>query len=422
MNTKSARTRSAKAKSAKVKGARAKPSKPGYFGRFGGTFAPETLMPALAEVREAYDRFRDDERWQAEYGRLLSTYCGRATPLYEAVNLGERLGGRTRVFLKREDLNHTGAHKITNALGQALLARFMGKERLIAETGAGQHGVATATAAALLGMECDIFMGTVDMQRQLPNVYRMNLLGARVVPVDSGGRTLKDAVNEAMRDWTRTVRNTHYAFGSALGPHPFPTIVRDFQSVIGRECREQIKAAAGRLPDEVVACVGGGSNAIGIFSAFIKDKEVKLTGVEAGGRGLRGAQHAVRLTPSPYSRLGILHGSYSYVLQDKDGQIADTHSVSAGLDYSGVGPEHAYLFESGRAGYTYATDEEAVGAFRLLCEAEGIIPALESSHAVAYAVKRVPKMAAGSVVVVNLSGRGDKDMDSVAKFLEARKK
>jgi tryptophan synthase beta chain len=391
--------------------------KTGYFGRFGGTFAPETLMPALAEAREAYERFRKDEWWQSEYQRLLETYCGRATPLYEAVSLSRRLGGRARIFLKREDLNHTGAHKITNALGQALLARFMGKERLIAETGAGQHGVATATAAALLGMGCDIFMGTVDMRRQLPNVYRMNLLGARVVPVDSGGRTLKDAVNEAMRDWTRTVRNTHYAFGSALGPHPFPTIVRDFQSVIGRECRAQIKAAAGRLPDEVVACVGGGSNAIGIFSAFIKDKGVKLVGVEAGGLGLRGGKHAVRLTPSPRSRLGILHGAYSYVLQDKDGQIADTHSVSAGLDYSGVGPEHASLFESGRAHYTYATDGEAVGAFKLLCEAEGIIPALESSHAAAYAVKNAPKMAAGSVVVVNLSGRGDKDMDTYVQFL-----
>ncbi|MDR0331761.1 MAG: tryptophan synthase subunit beta [Chitinispirillales bacterium] len=389
----------------------------GYFGRFGGAFAPETLMPALAEAWEAYGRFRADERWQAEYARLLETYCGRATPLYEAVNLGKRLGGRARVFLKREDLNHTGAHKITNALGQALLARFMGKGRLIAETGAGQHGVATATAAALLGMECDIFMGTVDMERQLPNVFRMNLLGARVVPVPSGGKTLKDAVNEAMRDWTRTVRDTHYAFGSALGPHPFPTIVRDFQSVIGRECRAQVKAAAGKLPDEVVACVGGGSNAIGIFSAFIKDAGVKLVGVEAGGRGLRGAEHAARLTPSANSRPGILHGSYSYVLQDKDGQISNTHSVSAGLDYSAVGPEHSHLFESGRAAYTYATDKEAVGAFKALCECEGIIPALESSHAVAYAIKNAGKMKKGSVVVINLSGRGDKDIDSVAKFL-----
>ena len=394
-----------------------KRGKEGYFGRFGGMFAPETLMPALEEVRGAYERFRGDAYWQAEYRRLLETYCGRETPLYEAVNLGARLGGRARIFLKREDLNHTGAHKITNALGQALLARFMGKERLIAETGAGQHGVATATAAALLGMGCDIFMGTVDMERQKPNVFRMGLLGARVVPVDSGGKTLKDAVNEAMRDWTKTVRNTHYAFGSALGPHPFPTIVRDFQSVIGKECRAQILKAAGRLPDEVAACVGGGSNAIGIFSAFIKDKGVKLTGVEAGGRGLRGTAHAVRLTPSPYAKPGVLHGALSYVLQDRDGQIADTHSVSAGLDYSGVGPEHAHLFESGRAAYTYATDKEAVDAFTALCETEGIIPALESSHAVAYAIKHAPTMRKGSIIVVNLSGRGDKDIDSVAKFL-----
>jgi tryptophan synthase beta chain len=393
-------------------------TKNGYFGRFGGMFAPETLMPALLEVKEAYGRFRADARWQTEYGRLLESYNGRPTPLYEAVNLGERLtGGRARIFLKREDLNHTGAHKITNALGQALLARFMGKGRLIAETGAGQHGVATATAAALLGMSCDIFMGTVDMERQKPNVFRMELLGARVIAVESGGRTLKDAVNEAMRDWTKTVKGTHYAFGSALGPHPFPTIVKEFQSVIGKECRAQILKAAGRLPDEVAACVGGGSNAIGIFSAFIKDKGVKLTGVEAGGKRPRGGEHAIRLTPSQRAKPGILHGAYSYVLQDRDGQIADTHSVSAGLDYSGVGPEHAHLFESGRAAYTYATDKEAVAAFKMLCETEGIIPALESSHAVAYAVKQAPKTPKGSVIVINLSGRGDKDIDSVAKFL-----
>ncbi|MDR3011818.1 MAG: tryptophan synthase subunit beta [Chitinispirillales bacterium] len=393
-------------------------SKKGYFGRFGGTFAPETLMPALREADEAFGRFRTEAHWQAEYRRLLESYCGRPTALYEAVNLSRRLtDGRARIFFKREDLNHTGAHKITNALGQALLARFMGKERLIAETGAGQHGVATATAAALLGMDCDIFMGTVDMERQKPNVFRMHLLGARVIPVDSGGKTLKDAVNEAMRDWTRTVANTHYAFGSALGPHPFPMIVREFQSVIGKECRAQIKKAAGRLPDEVIACVGGGSNAIGIFSAFVKDKGVKLTGVEAGGEGLRGTKHAVRLTMSPHTKPGILHGAYSYVLQDKAGQIADTHSVSAGLDYSGVGPEHAHLFESGRAGYTYATDKEAVAAFKILCETEGIIPALESSHAIAYIIKQAPKLVDGSVVVVNLSGRGDKDIDSVAKFM-----
>lgn len=377
-------------------------------------------MPALIEVEEAYKNFRDDAHWQTEYARLLETYCGRETPLYEAVNLAHRLTngrGNARIFLKREDLNHTGAHKITNALGQALLARFMGKERLIAETGAGQHGVATATAAALLGMSCDIYMGTIDMARQLPNVFRMKLLGARVVPVDSGGQTLKDAVNEAMRDWTKSVANTHYAFGSALGPHPFPTIVKEFQSVIGIECRKQILKAAGRLPDEVVACVGGGSNAIGIFSAFIKDKSVALTGVEAGGKGLIGTKHAVRLTPSQSAKPGILHGSYSYVLQDKRGQIADTHSVSAGLDYSGVGPEHAHLFEIGRAKYTYATDGEAVDAFKMLCETEGIIPALESSHAVAHVIKNAKCLTNGKIVVINLSGRGDKDIDSVAKFI-----
>ncbi|MDR0307711.1 MAG: tryptophan synthase subunit beta [Chitinispirillales bacterium] len=393
-------------------------NKKGYFGKFGGMFAPETLMPALTEVEAAYKNFRADDHWQSEYQRLLESYNGRATPLYEAVNLSSKItDGKSRIFLKREDLNHTGAHKITNALGQALLARFMGKERLIAETGAGQHGVATATVAALLGMSCDIYMGTVDMERQKPNVFRMNLLGARVIPVDSGGKTLKDAVNEAIRDWTKSVKSTHYAFGSVLGPHPFPAIVRDFQSIIGKECRKQILKAAGRLPDEVIACVGGGSNAIGIFSAFLKDKIVKLTGVEAGGKGLHGVNHAVRLTPSPYAKPGVLHGTYSYVLQDHDSQIADTHSVSAGLDYSGVGPQHAHLFDTGRVTYTYATDEEAVNAFKLLCETEGIIPALESSHAVAYALKHVPALKAGSIVVVNLSGRGDKDIYSVAKFM-----
>jgi len=395
-----------------------KTSKKGYYGKFGGMFAPETLMPALGEVEEAYKRFCKDAHWQSEYQRLLESYNGRATPLYEAVNLSSKItNGKTRIFLKREDLNHTGAHKITNALGQALLARFMGKERLIAETGAGQHGVATATVAALLGMSCDIYMGTIDMERQKPNVFRMNLLGARVIAVDSGGKTLKDAVNEAMRDWTKSVGNTHYAFGSALGPHPFPAIVRDFQSIIGKECRKQILKAVNKLPDEVIACVGGGSNAIGIFSAFLKDKSVKLTGVEAGGKGLHGVNHAIRLTPSPYTKPGVLHGAYSFVLQDRDGQIADTHSVSAGLDYSGVGPQHAHLFDTGRADYTYATDKEAVDAFRLLCETEGIIPALESSHAIAYAVKRAPQLPEGSVIVVNLSGRGDKDIYSVAKFL-----
>ncbi|MFP4162689.1 MAG: tryptophan synthase subunit beta [Chitinispirillaceae bacterium] len=388
----------------------------GYFGRYGGVFAPETLMPALDEVEKAYAVFQNEAQWQNEYKRLLEDYNGRKTPLYQAVSLSEALGG-ARIFLKREDLNHTGAHKITNALGQALLARFMGKTRLIAETGAGQHGVATATAAALLGMTCDIFMGTVDMERQKPNVFRMNLLGARVIPVDSGGKTLKDAVNEAIRDWTKSVKDTHYVFGSALGPHPFPTIVRDFQSVIGKECRSQVINRTGKLPQEVIACVGGGSNAIGIFSAFLKDKKVRLVGVEAGGMGLRGKKHAVRLTPSKNTKPGVLHGAFSYVLQDRNGQIENTHSISAGLDYSGVGPQHSHLMETGRVEYTYATDNEAVSAFKLLCEKEGIIPALESSHAVAYAMKRAPQLPRDSVMVINLSGRGDKDIYSVAEYL-----
>ncbi|MFP4012683.1 MAG: tryptophan synthase subunit beta [Chitinispirillaceae bacterium] len=390
--------------------------KDGYFGRFGGTFAPETLMPALKEVEAAYETFRNEPQWQNEYKRLLEDYNGRQTPLYQAVSLSEELGGAT-IFLKREDLNHTGAHKITNALGQALLARYMGKTRLIAETGAGQHGVATATAAALLGMSCDIFMGTVDMERQKPNVFRMNLLGAKVVPVDSGGKTLKDAVNEAMRDWTKTVKDTHYVFGSALGPHPFPSIVSDFQSVIGKECRAQILDRTGKLPQEVVACVGGGSNAIGIFSAFLEDQKVKLVGVEAGGLGLKGKKHAVRLTPSKNAKPGILHGAFSYVLQNRNGQIENTHSVSAGLDYSGVGPQHSFLMETERVDYTYATDKEAVNAFKVLCETEGIIPALESSHALAYALRRAPQLSPDSIMVVNLSGRGDKDIYSVADYL-----
>ena len=388
----------------------------GYFGRFGGTFAPETLMPALNEVQHAFDAFMKDQKIQSEFKDLLEKYNGRETPLYFASRLTKKLGG-AKIYLKREDLNHTGAHKITNALGQALLARYMGKKRLIAETGAGQHGVATATAAALLGMECDIYMGTVDMQRQRPNVFRMNLLGTRVVPVDSGGKTLKDAVNEAMRDWSKTVRTTHYAFGSALGPHPFPTIVREFQSVIGKETKMQIRKVENRLPDTIVACVGGGSNAIGIFTPFLDDNDVKLVGVEAGGCGLDSNKHAVRLTHSDLSRTGILHGSFSYVLQDKNGQISDTHSISAGLDYSGVGPQHSFLHESGRVDYTYATDTEALDAFKILCEYEGIIPALESSHAVAYAVKNAPLMPSDSIMVINLSGRGDKDIFTVADYL-----
>ncbi|MGA2507910.1 MAG: tryptophan synthase subunit beta [Chitinispirillaceae bacterium] len=390
--------------------------KKGYFGPFGGRFAPETLMPALDSVEKAYAVFRKSRPWNDRYKSLLKNYCGRETPLYFAESLTRKLGG-ARIFLKREDLNHTGAHKITNALGQALLALFMGKKRLIAETGAGQHGVATATVAALLGLECDIYMGTVDMARQQPNVFRMNLLGAKVIPVESGSKTLKDAVNEAMRDWTSTVRTTHYVFGSALGPHPFPTIVRDFQSVIGRESRQQILSAAGRLPDVVVACVGGGSNAIGIFSAFLADNNVMLMGVEAGGLGLRGSKHATRLTPTKSSRPGVLHGSFSFVLQDINGQIANTHSISAGLDYSGVGPQHAFLHEMKRVRYTYATDKEAVNAFKVLCECEGIIPALESAHAIAYVLKKAPKMDKRKIMIANLSGRGDKDIFSVADYL-----
>lgn len=388
----------------------------GYFGRFGGTFAPETLMPALDEVNDAFCAFMKDQKIQADYNDLLKKYNGRETPLYFASRLTKKLGG-AKIYLKREDLNHTGAHKITNALGQGLLARYMGKKRLIAETGAGQHGVATATAAALLGMDCDIYMGTTDMQRQRPNVFRMNLLGTRVIPVDSGGKTLKDAVNEAMRDWSKTVRTTHYTFGSSLGPHPFPTIVREFQSVIGKETKKQILEAEKRLPDTIVACVGGGSNAIGIFTPFLNDNNVKLVGVEAGGQGIKGDKHAVRLTPSEMSRTGILHGSFSYVLQDKNGQISDTYSISAGLDYSGVGPQHSFLFESGRVNYTYATDSEVLDAFKVLCEYEGIIPALESSHAVAYAIKNASSMPSDSIMIINLSGRGDKDIFTVADYL-----
>jgi tryptophan synthase beta chain len=389
---------------------------PGYFGDFGGRFAPETLMPALYELEEAYRRLRRDKAFKQEYEMLLKRYNGRPTSLYHARHLSEQLGG-AQIYLKREDLNHTGAHKITNSLGQTLMARFMGKKRVIAETGAGQHGVATATAAARFGMQCSVYMGTVDMARQKPNVFRMRLLGAEVIPVDSGSKTLKDAVNETLRDWTRSVRDTHCVIGSALGPHPFPTIVKDFQSVIGREARRQILADTGKLPDEVVACVGGGSNAIGIFSGFVDDADVRLVGVEAGGEGLRSGKHAIRLTRSNRARRGIVQGYFSYFLQDEGGQVAETHSVSAGLDYSGIGPEHAWLHEQGRAEYTYATDKEAVKGFTMLSELEGIIPALESAHAVAYAIKRAPKMNKDQVLLVNLSGRGDKDIHHIADYL-----
>ncbi len=383
----------------------------GRFGPFGGRYVPETLVPALEELEEAYTRFSHDPAFQAELAGLLRDYAGRPTPLYFAQRLSDRLG--VRVYLKREDLLHTGAHKINNALGQVLLAKRMGKRRVIAETGAGQHGVATATAAAMLGLPCDVYMGREDTERQALNVYRMQLLGARVIPVDSGTRTLKDAINEALRDWVTHVRDTFYVIGSVVGPHPYPQMVRDFQSVIGREARQQVLDREGRLPDAVVACVGGGSNAMGLFSAFVQDPSVRLVGVEAGGLGLHTGQHAASLTAgSP----GVLHGAYTYLLQDDAGQVLGTHSVSAGLDYPAVGPEHAYLKETGRAEYVPVTDVEALEAFHLLAELEGILPALEPAHAVAYLPSLARQLRPGAVVVVGLSGRGDKDVDTVRKL------
>jgi tryptophan synthase beta chain len=388
------------------------------FGSYGGQFVPETLMPALAELEAAYRQAQGDPSFQARLQELHETYVGRPTPLTDARRLSDHLGGAT-IYLKREDLAHSGAHKINNALGQALLAVRMGKRRIIAETGAGQHGVATATAAALLGLDCLIYMGTVDIERQLPNVHRMRLLGAEIRPVDAGTRTLKDAINEAIRDWVTNVDNTYYLLGSALGPHPYPTMVRDFQAVIGREARKQILQQAKKLPDMCIACVGGGSNAIGLFRAFLDDPGVRLVGVEAGGEGISSGRHAARFSDPRLGRPGVLHGTYSYVLQDEDGQVAATHSISAGLDYPAVGPEHAYLRETGRASYTSANDEEALQAFQLLSRLEGILPALESAHAVAQAVKTAPKMTADQILIVNLSGRGDKDLDSVLKALAA---
>ncbi len=401
------------------------PDAHGKFGVYGGRFVPETLMPVLEDVIEAYEEFREDPTFRAEYEHLLATYVGRPSPLTHAQRLSAHLGG-AQIYLKREDLLHTGAHKINNALGQALLAKRMGKRRIIAETGAGQHGVATATACALLGLECVIYMGTVDMARQEPNVFRMRLLGAEVRGVESGTKTLKDAVNEAIRDWVSHPHDTYYIIGSALGPHPYPLMCRDFQSVIGREAREQILAQAGRLPDAVIACVGGGSNAIGIFYGFLRDASVKLIGVEAGGYGLETGKHAARFAPdiareagneldpqSPRGRVGVFQGMKTVVLQNADGQIAETHSVSAGLDYAGVGPEHVYLRDIGRAEYTAATDDEALDAFHALCRLEGIIPALESSHAVAEAIKRAPRLSRDHILLVNLSGRGDKDLNTV---------
>lgn len=388
---------------------------PKKFGAYGGQFVPETLMPALAELEAAFLATQSDEAFQAEYVNLLRTYVGRPTALTHARRLSDLLGG-AQIFLKREDLAHSGAHKINNALGQGLLAKRMGKQRIIAETGAGQHGVATATVAALLGLECVVYMGTVDIARQQPNVLRMRLLGAEVRPVENGSRTLKDAVNEAIRDWVANVTDTYYLLGSALGPHPYPTMVREFQAVIGREARVQMLAQAGVLPDACIACVGGGSNAIGLFDAFRNDP-VALIGVEAGGAGVESGRHAARFGDPRMGRPGVLHGSYTYVLQTEDGQIADTYSVSAGLDYAAVGPEHTYLREIGRAEYTSANDAQALDAFQKLARIEGILPALESSHAVAEAIRRAPEMRKSQILLVNLSGRGDKDLDTVVKAL-----
>jgi tryptophan synthase beta chain len=392
------------------------PDPRGYYGAYGGRYVPETLIPALEELTSTYLQIRFDAAFNAELADLHRTYTGRPTPLSHAKRLSEHLGG-AQIYLKREDLTHTGAHKINNALGQALLAKQMGKQRVIAETGAGQHGVATAAACALLGLECHVYMGSVDMARQQPNVFRMRLLGAEVCPVESGTKTLKDAINEALRDWVTNVRSTYYLLGSALGPHPYPLMVRDFQSVIGREARGQILERVGRLPDQVIACVGGGSNAIGIFDAFLNDADVKLIGVEAGGLGVESGKHAARFADSSIGRPGVLQGTRSYVMQDAFGQIVNTHSISAGLDYASVGPEHAHLRDVKRAEYTLATDTEALDAFNTLCRYEGIIPALESAHGIAEAIKRAPTLPKDAILLVNLSGRGDKDLNTVMEAM-----
>jgi tryptophan synthase beta chain len=386
------------------------PDAEGYFGRYGGRFVPETLMTPLAELTRFYDKAQRSRVFRRDLTGLLNDFAGRPTPLYFAERLSEELGG-ARIFLKREDLLHTGAHKINNALGQCLLTRLMEKERVIAETGAGQHGVATATASAALGLSCTVYMGSEDMRRQRLNVDRMRLLGAEVVPVDSGSRTLKDAINEAMRDWVTNVRTTHYVLGSVLGPDPFPRMVRDFHRVIGDEARLQLKRQTGsEAPDLAVACVGGGSNAIGLFTAFLQDMRVRLIGVEAGGRSFGLGEHAARFAGGS---LGVLHGTRTFVLQDEEGQISNTHSVSAGLDYPAIGPEHVWLHDEGRVEYGSASDEEAIAAFHLLARTEGILPALESSHAIAEVVKRAPRLSRKRVILVNLSGRGDKDVESV---------
>ncbi len=391
---------------------------PGRFGPYGGRYVPETLMAALGQLEHAYEAAKKDRKFQAEFKRLLEEYAGRPTPLSFAARLTKKLGG-ARIYLKREDLLHTGAHKINNCLGQALLAQRMGKHRIIAETGAGQHGVATATVCALFGFECVVYMGTEDMRRQELNVFRMRLLGAEVRGVDAGQRTLKDAINEAMRDWVTNVRTTHYLLGSVLGAHPYPTMVRDFHRVIGEETKTQIKKAEGRLPTALIACVGGGSNAMGIFYEFLGDKNVRLIGVEAGGRGKHIGEHAARVAAGVEGGApGVLQGTYTYVLQDENGQIAQTHSVSAGLDYPALGPEHAGLRDSGRAEYVSASDKEALDACLTLAHTEGIIPALESAHAVAEAIKRAPKMKKTDVLVVNISGRGDKDMGILMQQLQ----
>lgn len=390
----------------------AMPDKAGHFGAYGGRFVAETLMEPIYELEQAYEKLKNDPAFQAEFDRDLKYYVGRPSPLYLAERWTRELGG-AKIYLKREDLNHTGAHKINNTIGQALLAKFMGKKRIIAETGAGQHGVASATIAARLGLECVVYMGAEDVQRQAPNVFRMKLLGATVVPVTSGSKTLKDALNEAMRDWVTNVDDTFYIIGTVAGPHPYPAMVRDFQSVIGREARQQILEQEGRLPDALVACVGGGSNAIGLFHPFLADESVAIYGVEAGGDGIETGKHAAPLCAG---KPGVLHGNRTYLMEDSNGQIIETHSISAGLDYPGVGPEHAWLKDIGRANYVSVTDAEAMQGFHALTRIEGIIPALESSHALAYAMKLAPTMSKDQSIIVNLSGRGDKDINTIARL------
>ena len=396
------------------------PDERGYWGEFGGRFVPETLMSPLEGLTDAYFAVCDDADFQAEFLDLLKNFSGRPTPLFHAKRLSETLGG-AQIYLKREDLGHTGSHKINNAIGQILLARKMGKKRIIAETGAGQHGVATATVCALFGLECIVYMGAEDVRRQALNVFRMELLGAEVRRVDAGARTLKDAINEALRDWVTNVDSTYYLLGSALGPHPYPLMVRDFQSVIGRESREQILEQTGKLPQYLVACVGGGSNSIGLFYAFLKDENVRMIGVEAGGKGNNLGEHAARFNKAGGGKIGVLQGTKSFLLQNDDGQIALTHSISAGLDYASVGPEHAFLQSIGRVEYASANDAEALDAFQVLSKTEGLIPALESAHGIAHVLKIAPEMSANDMIIVNLSGRGDKDVNQVQKMLAAAK-